>query len=132
MAVETENKQLNNQLVVEGVKAAITDIDKGQYWVAIESGLVIGQMLITFEWSDWRNGNIWWIQSVYIKNEFRRMGIFTKLYKNLRDSARKHTEVCGIRLYVEKNNLFAKNTYNSLGMNMTNYDVMEEIFTGEK
>jgi ribosomal protein S18 acetylase RimI-like enzyme len=128
MAVETEGKSLDPDMIGPGVAAVLGDSAKGRYWVATIDGEIAGQLMVTYEWSDWRNGAIWWIQSVYVPRQFRRRGVFSALYKHVESLAQDEKDVCGIRLYVEKGNARAKETYMSLGMKMTAYDVMETIF----
>ncbi|NQU85958.1 MAG: GNAT family N-acetyltransferase, partial [Mariniphaga sp.] len=81
--------------------------------------------MITFEWSDWRNGNIWWIQSVYIKSEARRKGIFKNMYSHVKEIVQNEPSLCGFRLYADKSNRIAHNTYNKLGMDSNHYDMFE-------
>ena len=128
MAGETEGKALDPDVIGPGVAKVLADSTKGRYWVATIDGRIAGQLMVTYEWSDWRNGDIWWIQSVYIAEQFRRRGVFSALYQHVESLAKNEESVCGIRLYVEKGNARAKETYTSLGMNMTAYDVMETIF----
>ena len=124
MAWETEQIRLNPYTVERGVKAAIEDINKCDYWVAEIAGEVVGCLMITHEWSDWRNGDIWWIQSVYVDPSFRRRGVFTALYDHVSQLARE-SGVAAIRLYVEHANAAAKATYERHGMKVTHYQVME-------
>ena len=98
---------------------------KGLYFVAEIDGVVAGQMMITFEWSDWRNGDIWWIQSVYVPAEHRRKGVFKSLYEHVRAEARRRG-VVGLRLYVERENQAAQQTYIAMGMHLSHYLLMEE------
>ena len=126
MALETEDLHLDPQTVLAGVRVALDDHSRATYLVADAGGAIAGQLMITHEWSDWRNGDIWWIQSVYVFPEFRRQGVFRALYDRVRDLARK--EAVGLRLYVENSNSAAQGTYASLGMHMTGYSVMEEMF----
>jgi GNAT superfamily N-acetyltransferase len=128
MARETEDKVLDPDMIGPGVAAVLEDLSKGRYWVAMIDGDIAGQLMVSYEWSDWRNGTIWWIQSVYVAAPFRRRGVFSALYKHVESLARQDETVSGIRLYVEKGNTRAKDTYLSLGMTMTEYDVMEAIF----
>ena len=128
MAEETEDKRLDPQVIGPGVAAVLGDATKGRYWVAIIDGEIAGQLMVSYEWSDWRNGTIWWIQSVYVAAPFRRRGVFSALYKHVESLAKQDGSTRGIRLYVEKGNMRAKDTYLSLGMTMTEYDVMEDIF----
>lgn len=133
MAMETERLALDRTALSAGVRAALADPAKGSYFVAEwrASGrvTVAGQLLITYEWSDWRNGNIWWIQSVYVFPEFRRRGVFRALYAEVRRKAAAAGAV-GLRLYVEKANATGQATYRSLGMSVTHYQIMEEMFQG--
>ena len=128
MAEETEGKRLDRAVAEPGVAALFDDPSRGHYWVAEVDGRVIAQLMITYEWSDWRNGNVWWIQSVFVDREFRRQGIYTSLYTHVRDLAEAEPEVRGLRLYVEKDNLRAQSTYEALGMTKDTYVVMEDMF----
>ncbi len=128
MALETEGKALEAELIGAGVDALLGDRRKGRYWVAESDGRVVGQIMVTYEWSDWRNATIWWIQSVYVHPEHRRQGVFTALYQHVENIARGETGVCGLRLYVEKANGRAQATYVALGMSKDNYLVMESMF----
>src|ERR1700688_605361 len=103
MALETEDKELDLSLMMPGVAAMLADPHKGQYFVAEADGQVVGQLGVTCEWSDWRNGNFWWIQSVYVVESARRHCVFTKLYEHLLAEART-AGVIGVRLYVEHDN----------------------------
>jgi ribosomal protein S18 acetylase RimI-like enzyme len=132
IALETEGKRLAREIVVPGVEAMLADRSKGQYWVAEADGRVVGQIMVTYEWSDWRNGNVWWIQSVYVHGDYRRRGVFSALYRHVESLARQDSKVRGIRLYVEHENTRAQQTYQSLGMKMTDYRVMQTIFSGEE
>lgn len=132
LAFETEGTYLAPELVGPGVEAMLADPSKGQYWVAEADGRVIGQIMVTYEWSDWRNGMIWWIQSVYVHGDYRRSGVFSLLYRHVESLARRDPQVSGIRLYVERDNARARRTYESLGMDMTDYRVMQSMFTGDE
>ena len=125
MAEETENLQLDPERVRTGVATLLKDPSKGLYYVAEVDGAVAGQVMITYEWSDWRNGNIWWLQSVYVKQEFRRQGIFRALFKHLEELARQRDDVCGLRLYMHADNTRARRSYEELGMKHTKYEVLE-------
>jgi ribosomal protein S18 acetylase RimI-like enzyme len=128
MAGETERKELNAKDVRKGVEAVLKDRGKGFYLVA-ETGNsreIVGQLLVTFEWSDWRNKNFWWIQSVYVEPEARNQGIFTQLYRKLGDLADLEGQVCGFRLYVDRSNFAAKRIYESIGFRMTSYEMYEK------
>lgn len=103
----------------------LADPAKGIYFVAEVNGVIAGQLMITYEWSDWRNGNIWWLQSVYVRREFRRKGVFRELFRYLQDRARRHQEVCSLRLYMHSTNQTARRSYEQLGMRRTHYEVLE-------
>jgi GNAT superfamily N-acetyltransferase len=124
MAWETEHLNLIHDVVTKGVKAVFDNPSRGQYWVADNDGLVIASLLITFEWSDWRNTDVWWFQSVYVLPAFRRTGIFRMMYSFIREEAEKQG-VAGLRLYVETNNFPAQKTYESLGMQSEHYRMYE-------
>ena len=128
MALETESLQLDRARLLEGVRAVLADSSKGFYVIADLSGVVVGQMMVTFEWSDWRNGVFWWIQSVYVRQESRRQGVFQALYHHVEAQARAAGGVCGLRLYVERHNKRAQSTYQNLGMKETDYLVYEVDF----
>ena len=128
LADESEDKQLNRDLVIPGVQALLADSRKGRYFVACVEDRVIGQLMHTWEWSDWRNGEIWWLQSVYVEPEFRRQGVFRLLYEYVQREADGDSNVVGIRLYVENENERAQATYRRMGMDHTGYSVMENLF----
>jgi GNAT superfamily N-acetyltransferase len=125
LAWETEKLKLDPQTILRGVRAALKDTTKGTYFVAEHEGGVIGQLLITYEWSDWRNGNFWWIQSVYVTAEHRQAGVFRALFAHIQQLAQSRHDVCGLRLYVEENNDRAQRTYAKLGMTKTHYQIFE-------
>ena len=129
MAKETEGKALDPGCVGPGIAALFDNPSLGQYWVAEAEGQVIGQVMVTYEWSDWRNGMIWWIQSVYVRPESRRKGVFSGLYRHVESLAEAAPGVIGLRLYVEGNNVRAQQTYTALGMVKPGYLVMETLFT---
>ncbi len=125
LAEETEGKALDPAVLAAGVAAALADPDrKGPYYLAVEGGAVLGQLQITFEYSDWRNGWFWWIQGVYVRSEDRRRGVFRSLYRHVVELARA-AGVVGIRLYVERDNHAAQRTYKELGMEETAYRMLE-------
>ena len=128
MAEETEHLKLDTSRLLLGVNGLFENPDKGFYLVAESNREIVGQMMITYEWSDWRNGMFWWIQSVYVKPEYRAQKIFRSLYEHAVASAKLQTNVCGLRLYVEKANDRARRVYEKLGMNLTKYDMYEEDF----
>ena len=129
MAMETEAKQLAEATILEGVRRQLTDQTLGFYLVAEVDSKAIGCLGITFEWSDWRCGLFWWIQSVYVDPAYRNKGAFTQLYGQVKDLASHQKEVIGIRLYAEKENTRAIRTYLRLGMSETPYRILEEEFT---
>jgi ribosomal protein S18 acetylase RimI-like enzyme len=131
MAIETEDRRLDPDLIEAGVKAVLEDPSKGFYLVAEMDGMIVAQLMVTFEWSDWRNGQLWWIQSVYVHREYRRIGVFSTLYRHVESLARENSAVCGLRLYVEKDNERAQKTYRKLGMVSPGYRVMEVDFRKE-
>jgi len=124
MAWETEKMELDPDVVIKGVKAVFEDPSRGQYYVAEATGRVIASLLITFEWSDWRNCNVWWFQSVYVVPEFRRQGIFRKMYMHVSELSEEQG-IAGLRLYVETNNERARRTYEALGMSSEHYSFYE-------
>ena len=127
MARETEGKELDPKLIGPGVAALLDDATKGQYWVAVSDGQIVGQLMVTYEWSDWRNGHIWWIQSVYVHPGWRRQGVFSGLYRYVEALASATPGAIGLRLYVEAGNTHAQETYAALGMVNPNYLVMEAM-----
>jgi GNAT superfamily N-acetyltransferase len=124
MAWETEKMELDPDVVIKGVKAVFEDPSRGQYYVAEATGRVIASLLITFEWSDWRNCNVWWFQSVYVVPEFRRQGIFRNMYAQIKNIAEEQ-DIAGLRLYVETKNEQARKTYEALGMSSEHYSFYE-------
>lgn len=131
MAEETEGRKLDRVTVLKGVKAAIDDPQKGFYLIAEKREVptkLVGQLLVTFEWSDWRNKYFWWIQSVYVQREHRDQKVFSQLYRRIVKMAKQRKNVAGLRLYVEKHNELAKRVYEDLGMAKTFYEVYEIEF----
>jgi len=124
MARETEELTLDKVTVTKGVNAVFHDLSRGQYYVAESSGIVVASLLITYEWSDWRNCNVWWFQSVYVVPDFRRQGIFRKMYMHIRQLAEENN-IAGLRLYVETKNSRAQKTYEALGMSSEHYSFYE-------
>ena len=129
MALETEGKMLATEILSEGVNGVFADEKNGFYVVAetSENNKVIGGLMITYEWTDWRNGIFWWIQSVYILPEFRGKGIYSMLYDFVKNEAQKSGNVRGFRLYVEKENRNAQKVYEKLGMTETHYLMYETL-----
>lgn len=136
LAQESEGKTLNPGLLLQGIQEIFQAQGKGFYLVA-ESGVaesgnadnqVVGSLLITYEWSDWRNATFWWIQSVYVDSQWRRRGVYRALHNYVLGIARARDDICGIRLYVERNNTVAQQTYADLGMSQSHYDLYEIDF----
>jgi GNAT superfamily N-acetyltransferase len=125
MAQETEDKPLDLDLVTAGVRHLFDDEARGFYLIAEREGAAVGQLMVTFEWSDWRDGVFWWIQSVFVAKEHRRTGVYRALYDAVVDRAKQSGDVCGIRLYVERDNEIAQQTYADLGMHETHYRMYE-------
>ena len=125
MARETEELDLDRDILTRGVQAVFADPSKGRYFVAEHGGRVIGSLMITYEWSDWRNGTVWWIQSVYVIPDFRRRGIYAGLYAHVRALVEPKPEIRGIRLYVDNRNTAAQQVYTRLGMEGEHYRVFE-------
>ncbi|MBN1361910.1 MAG: GNAT family N-acetyltransferase [Sedimentisphaerales bacterium] len=128
MAWETERKHLDPEVVGRGVRAVLAQPERGFYVVAVAEGEVVGALLVTYEWSDWRCGQFWWVQSVYVQPPFRRRGIFRRLHAFVGEEASHNSQVCGLRLYVEDNNGAAQQVYTALGMRRTPYHVYEQSF----
>ena len=126
MATETEGKTLDPATIRAGVRGLFARQDLGFYIVAEDGGRIVGQLMITYEWSDWRDGVFWWIQSVYVRPEFRGKGVYRALHAHVRAMAKAAGGVCGFRLYVEKENAAAQATYRRLGMHETHYVLYEE------
>lgn len=128
MARETEDKSLDPDVVREGVAALLGDPSRGRYFLAESAeGEVAGQAAVTYEWSDWRNGVVWWIQSVYVAPGHRRRGAYASLHRHIRDAARREGAI-GLRLYVERGNRGAQETYRALGMEETSYIVFQDLW----
>jgi ribosomal protein S18 acetylase RimI-like enzyme len=126
MALETEGKKLDEVVLTKGVASVFEDAKKGFYVVAEDEGAIIGGLMVTTEWSDWRDGWFWWIQSVYVMPEGRGQGIYRKLYQFVKNRAENEGNVCGFRLYVENENTNAQAVYEKLGMEKTYYLMYEE------
>jgi len=130
MAFETEHKELLPAVIGAGVRSLLGNPASGFYVIAEKDDRVVGSLMITKEWSDWRNGTFWWIQSVYVPPEVRRQGVYKLLYRHVQELAANDPAVCGFRLYVERENVRAQATYNALGMKETGYLVFEELKPG--
>lgn len=128
LARETEHKELPTDILTRGVTRLLEKPEYGQYFVAEVDGQVAGCMMITYEWSDWRDGLIYWLQSVYVRPEFRRSGVFRALLNTVEQKAKTSPDVCGIRLYVERDNSAAQATYQKHGLGATPYQVMERFW----
>ena len=133
LALETEGKILEPAVLARGVTTALAEPDRLRFWLAVRDDRVVGQSAITREWSDWRNGWIWWLQSVYVASDARGQGVFRGIYGHIRLAAQSEGDVLGLRLYVEENNARAQATYRALGMEPGGYHVYEEMwFPGRK
>lgn len=128
MARETEDRDLDAQVLRAGVAAVFADPARGHYRVATVDGAVVACLLVTFEWSDWRNGCWWWLQSVYVHPDHRGQGVFNAMYRQLRADARATAGVCGLRLYVEHDNARAQRVYAGLGMTPEPYRILHDPF----
>jgi ribosomal protein S18 acetylase RimI-like enzyme len=127
LAVETESVRLDPATLRAGIRALLEGRAAGAYWVVEEDGVVVAQTMVTYEWSDWRNGDVWWIQSVHVHPEHRRRGLFRRLYARIRAEARR-AGAAGLRLYVDTSNARAQAVYTALGMNGGHYRVFEDMF----
>ena len=131
MALETENRTLDESTIRQGITAVFDDPRKGFYTVAVAddngdgAAQVVGSLLITYEWSDWSNATHWWIQSVYVNAAWRRRGVYRALYERILGMVEGRGDICSIRLYVERANVVAQQTYESLGMSRSHYDMYE-------
>lgn len=125
MAMETENKKLPQDVIDSGVKRLMQKPEYGFYLIAEINNQAAGTCMVTKEWSDWRDGLFWWVQSVYVKKDFRKQGVYTAMYKKIQSLAKAEPDVYGFRLYVEKDNTIAQKTYESLGMKATDYLLFE-------
>ena len=130
MALETERKQLDRVTVARGIAAVFERPARGRYLMAERAGGVAGTLMLTYEWSDWRCADWWWIQSVYVHPAHRRQGVFRALYRHVADAAAATPGVCGLRLYVEHDNHAAQHTYASLGMARSHYQLYEYALPG--
>lgn len=131
LAAETEDKTLERAVLESGVRSALADHARLRYWIAelAETAEPVGQSAVSREWSDWRDGWIWWLQSVYVRPEARGRGVFRSLYAHIRTLARQDRDVVGLRLYVERANERARSIYGSLGMSDGGYLVYEEVWS---
>jgi len=128
LAEESEGKSLESEQLSAGVQTLLAHPHHGRYFVACAAERVVGQLMHTKEWSDWRNGEIWWLQSVYVDPGYRRSGVFRSLFQHLEQLARSTPNVIGLRLYAEEQNLKALEAYRALGLSPAGYLVMERFF----
>jgi GNAT superfamily N-acetyltransferase len=127
MARETEDRELDLATVRAGVEALLEDPSRGRYFLAERGGATVGQAMVTYEWSDWRNGRLWWIQSVYVAPVHRRSGVYRTLHEHIGRRARDRG-AAGLRLYVERENVAARRTYERLGMESSDYVMYEDVW----
>jgi GNAT superfamily N-acetyltransferase len=125
MARETEELELEPEVVSRGVQAVLDDAMKGRYWVADSGGHLVGSLLTTYEWSDWRDGTVLWVQSVYVVPALRGRGVYRRMYEHLRGLVLASPDLRGIRLYVDRRNLAAQRVYERLGMSREHYEMFE-------
>ncbi len=128
LALETEGLSLDLERLRAGVRAGLQDPQRSRYFLAEQQGQPVGQVMFTDEWSDWRNGWFWWIQSVYVRPEARRQGVYSALHTHVHRLAREHPSVCGVRLYVHHQNQSAQKTYRALEMQQAHYTMFEVDF----
>lgn len=126
LAIETENKQLDANVLLSGVKRALERPEMCRYFMAEIDGRVVGQSMVTYEWTDWRDGVIWWFQSVYVLKSQRGCGVFRAIYRHVVEAAQASSDVRGLRLYVDQRNRPAMETYRRLGMHDAGYYVYED------
>ena len=131
MAMETEGRRLDPDTLRSGVRRVLADRTRGVYYLAEIDGRVVGQLLITREWSDWRDGWFWWIQSVFVAPEARRTGVYRVLHEHVMAEARRVGDVCGIRLYTEQKNTLAQQVYERMGMTRSAYVMYEADWSKE-
>lgn len=125
MAMESENLQLDKTVLTEGIQSVLTDHNKGTIYVTEDNGILVGTLMITLEWSDWRNGWVWWIMSLYVIPAYRRKGVFKQMYRYIQELVKQDDNVKGIRLYVDKTNTRAQKVYDSIGMCGEHYTTYE-------
>lgn len=131
LALESENKRLQPDVIAAGVAELLANPHHGRYFVAEIDSRVVGQMMHTREWSDWRNGEIWWLQSVYVHPDYRRRGVFRALMQHLIDLAKSTPSIVGLRLYMANDNQTAQQTYERCGFQFEQYVVLEQMFSDE-
>ncbi len=125
---ETEGKSLDPDVIGPGVAAMLADPLKGRYWVGEVDAEIVGQIMVTYEWSDWRNGYWWWLQSVYVRDDYRKAGVFKTLFRYVEALAKDDDSVVGIRLYVDNDNTRAQAIYDKLGFRNTGYQMQQKVF----
>ena len=130
LAAESEGQALDHALLLPGIRAVLDDPTLGRYYLAEIAGRPVGQLMTTYEWSDWRNGVFLWIQSVYVLPANRGAGVFRALFRHLERLAQADPKICGIRLYVDRGNVRAEQVYARLGLHRSNYAVMETVYRG--
>ncbi|HEX9707540.1 MAG TPA: GNAT family N-acetyltransferase [Steroidobacteraceae bacterium] len=130
LATESEGQRLDPSLLRPGIQAVLDDPTLGRYYLAEIEGKVVGQLMTTYEWSDWRNGLFLWIQSVYVLPDYRGAGVFRAMYDHLARLAGSDPRICGLRLYVDRTNERAQEVYSRLGMHRSNYSVMQTVYRG--
>jgi RimJ/RimL family protein N-acetyltransferase len=132
MALETEGRHLDRDRLHDGTIALLNSPDRGFFMVAeleqADDRQLVGQLMITFEWSDWRNGEFWWIQSVYVAPAWRRQSVFRRMHQTVMATAKTNPNVCGVRLYVEENNSVAQAVYRNVGLTPSSYAIFETDF----
>ena len=127
LAWESEAIKLDPEVLRKGMLSLFTDLSKGLYYVAVDNSEIVGCHMITYEWSDWRNGMVWWLQSVYVKESHRKSGVFRKMYENIIEQINNDPGVLGLRLYVDKSNAKAQQVYAAMGMDGNHYTVFEKM-----
>lgn len=127
LARESEGRELDRRVLRRGVERLLEEPWRGVYWMAVDDGRAVAQLLVTPEWSDWRDAEVWWIQSVYVSRGHRRRGVYRALHGEVRRRARREG-AAGLRLYVDRDNLPARETYESLGMRRSHYRMYEEMW----
>ncbi len=127
MALETEDLKLDKQVLSNGISAGLKDENKATYFVAENKNIIVGTLMITKEWSDWRYAWVIWIQSVYVDEAYRGKGIYRALYNYIKDKVKNDSTIGGIRLYVDKTNTIAQKVYTNLGMNGDHYQLFEDM-----
>jgi predicted GNAT family acetyltransferase len=129
LAAESEDLDLDAVVCTRGVQALFDDPSRGRYFLAVSDGEVIASLMTTYEWSDWRNGTVWWIQSVYVKPEFRGKRVYAGMYAHVKSLVEADDSLRGLRLYVDKRNVVAQQVYARCGMNGEHYQVFEWMKT---